>query len=298
MIGKTLLKFRQKFEYGPRATWYRDYVRPNILDTSPIDSTNDTSCEIHALTCESDWLNLIWALKSFYIASNKRYALCVHDDGSLSQESEKIIRYHFPAARFIRRSDADDWADSISSKYPRVFEFRKKHPLSLKITDFFSFMVGDRMLVFDSDLLFFQSPSELINRVEDSNYQLNTFNEDIKSAYAIAPVEVEKVYDFRLISSLNSGLGLVHRGSVQLDFLEEFLALPRILEGHFWRIEQTLFALCSSRFGVELLPKEYQVSLERGIEGRPMRHYVGGVRGLMYSEGMRWLVREKRILDT
>src|SRR5207249_8020841 len=56
---------------------------------------------------------------------------------------------------------------------------------------------------------------------------------------------------------VNSGLGLVHRESMRFEWLEEFLALPGILQGHFWRIEQTLFALCSSRFGVELLPDEY-----------------------------------------
>ena len=63
---------------------------------------------------------------------------------------------------------------------------------------------------------------------------------------------------------MNSGLGLVHRNSIRWDWTEEFLALPGILAGHFWRIEQTLFALCSSRYGVELLPDEYTLNLEPG----------------------------------
>jgi hypothetical protein len=91
---------------------------------------------------------------------------------------------------------------------------------------------------------------------------------------------------------VNSGLGLIHRDSIRLDWIEEFLALPGILDGHFWRIEQTIYALCSSRFGVELLPAEYMVSLEKGLKNKPFRHYIGLIRHLMYQEGMAQLVRQ------
>jgi hypothetical protein len=62
-----------------------------------------------------------------------------------------------------------------------------------------------------------------------------------------------------------------------------------MLEGHFWRIEQTLYALCASRFGVELLPDDYRVFLDGTLEDRPFRHYVGAVRDRMYTEGVRRL---------
>jgi hypothetical protein len=91
---------------------------------------------------------------------------------------------------------------------------------------------------------------------------------------------------------VNSGLGLVHRDSVRWDWTEEFLALPGILAGHFWRIEQTLYALCSSRYGVELLPDEYTLRLEPGIGARCFIHYNGTIRHLMYGEGMARLVKD------
>src|SRR5207244_6195553 len=63
------------------------------------------------------------------------------------------------------------------------------------------------------------------------------------------------------------------------------------LEGHFWRIEQTLYALCSSRFGVELLPERYDIRLSEGINNSSCRHYVGAIRHLFYGEGIRHLVK-------
>ena len=83
---------------------------------------------------------------------------------------------------------------------------------------------------------------------------------------------------------------------LNLDWIEEFLQLPGIL-GHFWRIEQTLYALCSSRYGVELLPEEYDVFLKGNVGERPSRHYVGAIRHEMYREGMRKLVKQGFLKD-
>ena len=74
-------------------------------------------------------------------------------------------------------------------------------------------------------------------------------------------------------------------------FYEEFLGLPDILS-HSHQIEQTLIALCSARFGFEMLPAEYDVHLGSRRPGAPSRHYTGPIRHLMFSEGIRTLVRQ------
>ena len=82
-VGGLLLKFQQTFGHGLLVAYYRDVVRPRILRTPPVVGTTDRSCEIHVLTSASDWLNLIWTLKSFYQFSSKRYVLCIHGDKPL-----------------------------------------------------------------------------------------------------------------------------------------------------------------------------------------------------------------------
>src|SRR5438552_335942 len=104
--GGLLLRLRQKFGHGLRTAWYRDVVRPRILRTPPVVGTTDKRCEIHVLTSAGDWLNLLWTLKSFYAASRRKYALCIHDDGSLSNEARNSVQAHFPAARLIARTEA------------------------------------------------------------------------------------------------------------------------------------------------------------------------------------------------
>ncbi|MBW4518931.1 MAG: hypothetical protein KME16_04405 [Scytolyngbya sp. HA4215-MV1] len=291
-IGSLALKIQQKYQYGLKTTYYRDTVRNRILDTRPFLNTQDFTCEIHVLTYEKDWLNLIWALKSFYHYSQRCYALCIHDDGTLTAEQCAILQHHFPKARILKRSDADRHVMPTLQSYPRCLEFRKTNHLAPKVFDFVEYLESDRMFLLDSDVLFFTEPTELLKRLEDPGYQLNTVNGDVASAYTVNPVLIQETLGFTVIERFNSGLGLIHKASLNLDWIEEFLGLPDII-GHFWRIEQTLYALCSSRFGVELLPPEYDVSLSRGVNRLPCRHYVGQIRHLMYCEGIQHLVRNR-----
>jgi hypothetical protein len=265
-------------------------VRPRILSTSPILDTTDKRCEIHVLTSKEDWLNLVWTLKSFYVASNRRYSLCIHEDGSLKAAECAVLREHFPAARIIRRDEADAKVVEALHDFPRSLQFRNGNLLAPKLFDFAIFLRSDRMALFDSDLLFFAEPKIYLQRIEDPSYRRNTFNADFGHAYTVDPDAVRPLIGHDLQRLVNSGLGLVHRGSIRWDWTEEFLALPGILAGHFWRIEQTLFALCSSRYGVELLPEEYTLRLEAGIGTRCFRHYNGTIRHLMFSEGIAWLM--------
>lgn len=291
-LGSLLLKLRQRYAHGLTVAYYRDSVRPKILQTKPLLNTTDSSiCELHVMTSAQDWLNMIWSVKSFYFYAQKNYALCIHEDGSLTEENINILKQQFPAARIIRRTDADREVLAFLQNYPRCLEFRKTNHLSPKVFDFLYYLQADRMLLFDSDLIFFAKPTDLINRLEDPNYHLNSVNGDVASAYTINPAVVQERFGFEVIERFNSGLGLIHKESLNLDWIEEFLTLPDIV-GHFWRIEQTLYALCSSKFGTELLPPEYDVHLEGDRGHSASRHYVGAIRHLMYGEGIKLLVKQ------
>lgn len=289
-VGQLALLFRQRFGQGLRTAYWRDVVRPRILETAPIVGTTDPTCEIHVLTSRQDWLNLVWTLKSFYLASARRYALCIHDDGTLDATAIGCLAAHFPNARLIPRTDADQDVPPTLESHPRCAALRRTNHLSPKLFDFRHYLRSERILLLDSDVLFFSEPVELLRRAENRDYRKNSVNADVASAYTVTP-EAAREIGVDLVERFNSGLGLVHRDSLRLDWLEEFLGLPGVL-GHFWRIEQTLFALCSSRYGVELLPDEYAVRLSVGSEELPVRHYVGAVRHLMYREGIRRLVRD------
>src|SRR5216684_6609210 len=142
-LGAFYLKLHQTFSHGLAAAYYRDVVRPRILQTSPIGETDDKTCEIHVLTSAQDWLNLIWTLKSFYAASGRKYALCIHDDGTLASEHFEEFEKQFPDARLISRSKADAEVLSSLASFPRCLAFRKANHLAPKVFDFPFYLQGD-----------------------------------------------------------------------------------------------------------------------------------------------------------
>jgi len=290
-LGSIALGFRQKFRHGLRVAYYRDVVRKRILETAPVEATHDRCVEIHVLTSAGDWLNLLWTLKTFYAMSKTRYSLCIHCDATVPAEAIGILRHHFPQGRVISRTEADAVVEQALAGFPKCQQFRKTNVLAPKVFDFITFLASDRMALFDSDLLFFSEPTEYLRQLEDLNQRKNVFNADIASAYTVTPQVVRDHAGMELRPLINSGLGLVHRSSIRFDWVEDFLKLPGLLDGHFWRIEQTLYALCSSRHGVELLSPDYAFYKEAGLQGRPFRHYIGEIRHLMYGEGMAELNR-------
>lgn len=297
MIGRLIYNLRKRFGHGLRTAWYRDVVRPRILRTAPVEADDVSVCEIHVMTSEQDWLNLIWALKSFYAASGRSYGLCVHDDGSLNDDIRETLAGQFPLARILDRGDSERRVLESLKNHPRCTEFRTNNHLAPKVFDFKYQLQAERMLLLDSDVLFFSEPTELLRRIEDPTYTKNSVNSDIQSAYTVDPDVVFRQCNVTLIPKFNSGLGVIHRDSLNYDWIEEFLGLPDIV-GHFWRIEQTLYALCSSRFGTELLPDPYTVFVDRMRSDEPSRHYIGQIRHLMYTEGLRLLKQSGLLIES
>ncbi len=187
-LGALALRLRAKFEHGLRVAYYRDVVRPRILQTRPVEGLDVPCCEIHVLTSQQDWLNLVWALKSFYAASGRKYALCIHDDGSLEPSARKQLLKHFPDARLIDRPTADRDVLTSLERFPRCRTFRETNQLAPKVFDFLHYLRSDRMLLLDSDVLFFEEPEVLLQRIEEPAYRKNSVNADMASGYTVDPV--------------------------------------------------------------------------------------------------------------
>lgn len=287
MIGRLLYRFRAKFGHGFYTAWQRDVARWKILDTAPVCGLTEESCEIHVLTCERDWLDLIWSLKSFFAVCERRFSVCIHDDGSVSSRGMAALREHFPDARIVSRAEADEHAEVAFLKdHKRCRDLRRTNVLSLKVFDFAAHLRAPRLLLIDSDILFFRRPSVLLDRISDVRYELNSLNKDWGLGYTVEPASVQQMLDFNFQAPINSGLGLMHRDSYQLEWFERWLALPGMV-GHPHRIEQTLIGLACSRFGHEFLPSEYDVTLDGTRPAEVLKHYTGPIRHLLYREGVR-----------
>lgn len=289
--GRLWWLLRRDLGRGYDATRQHYFTLPRITQWSwPFWGGESDRVPVHVLTGENDWQLAAWMLASFFDASEHSWPVVIHDDGTLPKEAQETLRQMFKKARIILRAEADATMEPVLKAFPFCHEYRGKHPLALKVFDIPHFAAGERFMIFDSDLLFFSYPAEIMNWVTSKKDEC-WFNEDVAEGALITAQEAKKELGVDLWPRVNSGLCLIYKPAIDFDFCDRVLAETSIMRGHIWRIEQTLFALCASRHGKGgLLPHKYEVSLgKRSAEETVARHYVGAVRDRFYGEGLKRL---------
>lgn len=278
-----------KFQEINREGWRNAYTRVmwqgRILKTPKISTAQagKSKMEVRVLTWRRGWLDALWCLKSFFVHSEVDFPVVIHD-GGLEPWQYSELTAHFPNVRIISRKEADEKVEGelVRRGLKRSLEYRRLNIATLKVWDFFLLSEADNVISLDSDIVFFERPTQLLNPSEK-----NLFNQDMQYAYSMDLDELEKELGVRPPPLINSGLSLVARESMNFEKIESWLENPKLFADK-WVTEQTLHALNSTVYGVDLLPKQYFVSTKPGMPPDAIcKHYPGFFRPLLYSEGMR-----------
>jgi len=289
--GRLWWFLRRDLKRGWAAARHEYKVLPRIAEwSSPVTSEPPQKVPIHLLTGEKDWRLAAWMLASWFYFSELAWPIFIHDDGTLPDEARELFQKLFQNVRIIDRREADAALEPILRSFPFCADYRKQHPLALKLFDVPHFTSGERFLLFDSDLLFFNYPREIIDWATGDADEC-WFNEDVKEGALITAAEARAELSMKIWPRVNSGLCLLPMKVIDFDLCDRALAQTSILSGHVWRIEQTLLMLCAARHNKGgLLPRTYEVSLgKNAAENAISRHYVGAVRDRFYAEGVQRL---------
>lgn len=293
--GRLWWQLRRDVKRGWGAAYHDYNTLPRIEEWSwAFWGEKPAAVPIHVLTGDKDWRLAAWSLASFLHYTEIGWPIVIHDDGTLTEEAVEVFGELFESCRIILRAESDAEMSRVLLPYPFCHDYRNTHPLGLKVFDMAHYSSGERLIVLDSDVLFFRKPQEILDWAMATTTKDCWFNEDVQEASLITATEAREELHVKLWSRVNSGLCLLSRGAIDLDFCDRALALTSILRGHIWRVEQTLLALCASRQGKGgLLPPTYEVSLKRNA-GRDViaRHYVGVVRDRFFAEGLKRLSGE------
>lgn len=255
------------------------------LHRRPERGVSDVS--VHMLVSSRTWDAGLLAAVSFEHHTGRRWQFVIHDDGSVPQEAIDRIKSIFPDVRFVTRGEADERAVEFLTGFPKCLEQRSRHNLFLKFADFAAFNTCERMIVLDSDIIFFQRPQEILEWV-DAGADTCRYNEDTKEKYCIPRNFIEEALGVPLWPRFNSGLVLMPRAAFNPELAERLLVKFERTAHHPQFFEQTLYGLMASAWNKGgALPSSYEISwgyFHR--RGAVCRHYVGDFKhDLFYIEG-------------
>jgi hypothetical protein len=292
-----ILAARRSYREGISAAIRRYRRWAYILRTSPVDLRSQDQkaalVELHLFCYWRDYLLALWALKSFYRSSGVQYPLVVHIDGFATSKMLWAFKSHFPGMRIVTHEEAENQVCPflLERKFDHLLGYRASNVFIRKLVDSQVLSNSARVMVLDSDVLFFARPDELIYAAEEGDG--SRFMMDVSSQYTISESFFKRRYGIDLIPSLNAGLGVVHKRDIELGFINECLTDAAITNGDPSFLEQTLYAIALSCSGnVSHLPQPYLLSVRKGLgfEGVVARHYAGDSRPLMTTEGMPHLI--------
>lgn len=290
--NRNWVRLRRVQREGFGAAWSRWRLWSRILATKPVVTrlcAEGEPVEVHLLCCEGDYLTALWALKTFYNFSGEAFPLAIHFQGPMTRRIERNVSDHFPRARLISQTEADEWveAELRAAGLKRLISARRRSPFMLKLTDLQMLCRARRTLMIDSDILFFSRPSSVLDAAESCAPQ-SMFMRDPADNYNISRERAREVLRIDLAPRVNTGLVIVDRNIIDFNRCDYFLSDEEIARPTGF-IEQTLYALVASERGqVGYLPASYLVSLAPRvcIESLVARHYAGPTRALLTSEGM------------
>ncbi len=244
------------------------------------DSLQDTCerlVEVQVLTGRKFWYQTAFCLWSFAKASGREVCAVIHDDGSLDQKQAEVLLRLFPGSRVETRDMIMARLDSLlpESKFPSLRGRRLELPLVKKITDIHLGREGWG-LFFDSDLLFFHRPDQLLSWWDNPSLALTCVDAAYAYGYSmdlLNEVAGKPVYDF-----INTGLLGLRSDTIDWDRMEYWCRTLIERAGTSYYQEQALVALQLAGVDRVVLPKEDYLVYPRGEEASAcraaMHHYV------------------------
>lgn len=242
---------------------------------------------LHMLCQEEDVLMAEWAIRSFLKHSGLCPKIIIHDDGSMTKESARRLENRFSNLKVLFRSKALKMLESHKG-FERIREFSiKGHNIVMQLIDIFLLNDTSKVMLMDSDILFFNKPQEIIDFVNGQtdcdvlvSKQPGTYDLMVSDDYA----SKYHIYE-RRAGFMNSGMIIFNKVSILQDkFYEFFDNTKRSYDDYF--LGMSGWGCIISQVNYKFLPEDKYILKGRPIKDTIMKHFTGPRRYEFYAYGI------------
>lgn len=255
---------------------------------SKLEYSADDTLELHSLCQKNDLWMLACSLRSFLYHSKLCPKIFIHDDGSIDEESAKLIESKFSSLKVLRKGYADEQTRNFPGMTEKVLNYRDKgHVMIMQFMDIFLLSRAENIIVYDSDILFFQKPKEIVNFFQESS-SLDALISEQSGTYDLKMDEYyyEKYdLDKKRVGYMNPGLIVYKKNAIKFErFLEYFDHTHRDIKDYF--MGMTAWGCLVSQTNFSFLPKDSYHIKGRLSGDTVMKHFTSPRRHELYAYGI------------
>lgn len=285
-----------RFGYGPRMVlryFKNKFFWRNLLKDMPkYRCFPKDDFELHILSQKQDIWGAIWTAVSFIYFSGLCPNIIIHSDGSIDNETAKLVESKFNNLRVLLKKEAD----AIISKMdiPEIIKKirNNKNKLIIKLIDVFLLSSSDKVMLLDGDILFFSRPDEIIDFIEEKS-DYDALISQAKSTYPLSLDDnyIKKYNLFeRGANKMNSGIFIYKKDKISLEKLVEYFHHTLEPEGYF--IEMAGWSALISQTNFSFLPQDRYIIKGPVSDNVVAKHFTSPRRHELFAYGID-LVRKK-----
>lgn len=255
--------------------------------------------EMHILCQKIDLWALVWTIKSFMNYSQLFPKIVIHDDGSFDSVDIGFLEAKFKNLKVIPKHEADKIIyDKIKFHNKTVAYRQKGHPLIIKLIDIFLLSRSNKVLILDSDVLFFNRPDEIIAFVRgqsNADALISGFPESFDKFQILVNNDYLKSHGLtnKKIEYMNSGIIIYNKSALTTNMLYEYFENCLRQYGDYF-VEMTGWNCLIGQLNYNFLPLDRYIIKGRVSETTVTKHYTSGRRQELYAHGIDLI---KKIID-
>jgi len=264
IFGKQL--FCKRLGYSCMRLWHDKIMYPPVL--SKILETPQTKCnrkseiEIHSLLCHKHIHMYLLAIKSFLRFYNN-VAVVVHDDGTLREKDIITLKEHIENLKVIKKKEADRAINKILKNKPNCRYFREIYPIAKQVFDYKILASKNKVISFDSDIIFFRRPEEIIKWLDKKNRYI-LYNQ--QKECELPHNKVFKKYKINQLEDLNGGFVCYYKDAVNLGHIERTIKkLENQKEYYLWAQAFLGLTFYESSYHAKPLDKNKYIVLDKAV---------------------------------
>lgn len=264
----------------------------------PERSHSDTTFEVSFMTGAHHWYQTALCSWSLQRQISSGLAVEILDDGTLTREQGNRLMELNQQCRIISKAEADSRVEQFlpHRRYERLHQWRERQMLFRKLVDTH---VGhsEWRLFLDSDMLFFQPPTELVAWWKSPDCCI--FQTDCWESYGYSRELIQSLIGQQMIAAANIGIFSLKGADIDWDEVQHWLQKLEDAEGSRYNVTQCVTTMLMSRQPHKRL--DAGAYLVFPGPGRPppdssriLEHYVADAKPWYFGHAWRNLVQPAR----
>lgn len=245
---------------------------------------------VYFLTGKNYLYQTLFCIRSLVKLSNEEFHFILVDDGSFDSTIVAQIQKQLPDCTIVLQTEVDKNLQQHlpPHQYPHLHQKRKVYPHLKKLTDIHTLTGSNWKLVLDSDMLFWDTPHEIIQWLQKPEQPIHMV--DCVESYGYSKQLMEKLSGHPIPSLLNVGAIGLNSAEVNWSAVDNWVNTLEEKEGSSYYLEQALTAmLIGEQKSIVLDKDKYKVNPSLR-DTTALHHYVDLSKKYYYTQAWKKLI--------